>query len=177
VHTELTAKETLDFLWSNYLRLIKQVDPQHMGPDAVDELVKENPPVRPFRIASWVTRQGTYISMWSLWEYYARGILEKLPKKEKKLPSESTVTWVGRALATNGIVFKDRSWFAGGNCLRNLIAHNGCRVDDADDEKTLVRAKSAFPNIKTWKDGYVMMEHEQLAELMIKIEDFIELTK
>jgi hypothetical protein len=177
MHTTLTTKETLEFYWHNYQTLIEQVDLDFMPYEQLQVLMERRAQVRPFRIMAWTARQGAFISMWSLWEFYARGVLDRLPVKIKRSSNESTVTWIDRSLNANGIDFKDRDWFAGGNCLRNLIAHCGCRVDGPDTEKLLDRSKTAFPNVESWQDGYVVLTHEQLAELILKIEDFIELTK
>jgi hypothetical protein len=173
MHTASTAHEALDFLWNNYLGLSEQVDLEVMPPENIDTLIRQNAPVRPFRIATWLARQGYFIAAWSLWEYYARGFCQRLPNKETKRANESTVEWVGRSLAANNVSFNDMEWFVRANCLRNLIAHNGARVDDPRTEKLLERCRKAFADIETWQDGYIDITHSHLADLQIKIEDFI----
>ncbi|MDP6558335.1 MAG: hypothetical protein QGG71_26970 [Pirellulaceae bacterium] len=39
------------------------------------------------------------------------------------------------------------------------------------------RSRTAFPKIEKWQDGYLALEHEHVAEVQIKIEDFIRETK
>jgi len=133
-------------------------------------------PERPIRIATWLARQGYFIATWSLWEFYARGLRESLPKIERKGCNESTVDWVSRSLSSNGVAFSDQIWFASANCLRNLIAHNGARACGAKAEKLLDRSRTAFPHINTWRDRYIEITHCDVADLHIKIEDFIDQT-
>jgi len=173
MHTATTAHETLEFLWNNYLTLCGQVDLDSMRPDALHVHIEHNSPVRPFRIAAWLARQGYFISAWSLWEYYSRSLCQDLPHKEQKAGNESTVDWVARSLTANSKSFADTIWFASANCVRNLIAHSGARVDGLRAEQLLQRSRAAFPKIETWQDGYLALEHEHVAELQIKIEDFI----
>ncbi|KKK56890.1 hypothetical protein LCGC14_3059980, partial [marine sediment metagenome] len=96
-----------------------------------------------------------------------------LPKTMKKKGDESTVDWIGRSLLANNVVFSEQEWFASANCLRNLIAHNGTRAGDSRVKRSVERSRTAFPNIETFQDGYVCIDHEHVAELQIKIEDFI----
>lgn len=174
MHTVSTAKETLDFLWANYVKLGEQVDPGLMPPDILESHVRQNAPLRPFRIATWLTRLGFFISAWSLWEYYARSMCEGLPNRLKKLNRESTVNWVARSLAANNIAFTDQAWFSSANCLRNLIAHNGARIDSPKAKATLEQSRAAFPDIEHWQDGYVDIRDSDISELQIRIEEFIE---
>jgi len=176
MHTATTANETLDFLWKNYLTLCEQVDLDVMPPEALDAHIQHNSPVRPFRIAAWLTRQGFFIAAWSLWEYYSRSVCQRLPIKEKKADKESTVNWVGRSLASNKIDFADKDWFVSANALRNLIAHSGARADGSRAEALLRRSRTAFPDIDTWQDGYVNLTHYHVAKLQIKIENIIRKT-
>lgn len=171
--TARTADETLEFLWNNYLALCEQVDLESMLPETLDLHIESNAPVRPFRIAAWLARQGYFISAWSLWEYYSRSVCDSLPRKERKRSSESTVDWVARSLSANSESFTDYEWFASANCVRNLIAHSGGRVDGSKGQTSLQRSRRAFPNIETWQDGYLALEHEHVADLQIKIEDYI----
>jgi hypothetical protein len=173
MHSATTAHETLEFLWNNYLALCEQVDLEAMPLQTLDVHIKNNSPVRPFRIAAWLARQGYFISAWSLWEYYSRSLCQALPNKERKSGSESTVDWVARSLAANAKSFTDHIWFASANCVRNLIAHSGGRVDGSKGQTSLQRSCTAFPNMYTWQDGYLNLEHEHIADLQIKIEDFI----
>jgi hypothetical protein len=175
MHNAMTAEETLDFLWDNYLTLSEKVDLEAMPPDDFYAL---NPttPVRPFRIAAWLSRQSYYLAAWNLWEYYSRCLCKALVTKTKKLKNESVVDWISNSLAANCIVFTDRDWFQAAYSLRNLIAHNGARVDNDKGRTLLERARSAYSEIQTWKDGYIEISHDHLADLSIKIEDFIRAT-
>jgi hypothetical protein len=173
MHTARTAHETLEFLWNNYLALCEQVDLDSMPPEMLDIRIENNSPVRPFRIAAWLARQGYFISAWSLWEYYSRSLCQSLPHKKQKSGNESTVEWVARSLAANSKSFTDHSWFASANCVRNLIAHSGGRVDGSKGKTWLQRSRTAFPDIGTWQDGYLALEHEHVADLQIKVEDYI----
>ncbi|MBC7820934.1 MAG: hypothetical protein IAG10_28960 [Planctomycetaceae bacterium] len=173
MHSEATALETLKFLRNNYLELIEKVDLESMSAETFDFHVKQNSPVRPFRIAAWLARQGQLISIWSLWEYYARSLCQSLPNKETKASNESTVAWVGRSLTANKIAFRDQAWFENANSLRNLIAHNGTRADSPKSNTLLAKARAAFPEIEAWQDGYICLEHEHVAELHWRVEEFI----
>jgi hypothetical protein len=176
MHTAKTARRALDLLWNNYLTLGDQVDLEMMLPERIDNLYDQNADARPYWIAAWLLRQGHFISAWSFWEYYARGLCQSLPNKKTNLPRESSVDWIGRSLLSNDVDFSDKSWFASANCLRNLIAHNGARVDGPKAQNNLTRAGIAFPGIATWRDGYVDIEHSHLADLQCKIEDFVDET-
>ena len=101
---------------------------------------------------------------------------QRLPTKKKNTRNESTVKWVGRSLTANNIDFADKDWFVSANSLRNLIAHSGARADGSRAEALLQRSRTAFPDIDTWQDGYVDLTHCHVAELRIKIEDFIRKT-
>jgi hypothetical protein len=173
MHTATTAHETLMFLWNNYLALCEQVDLDSMPPETLDIHIENNSPVRPLRIAAWLARLGYFISAWSLWEYYSRSLCQSLPHKEQKLGNESTVEWVARSLAANSKEFTDQSWFASANCVRNLIAHSGGRVDGSKGQTLLQRSQTAFPNIETWQDGYLALKHEHVVDLQIKVENYI----
>lgn len=176
MHTATTANETLEILWNNYLTLCKQVDLDAMPGETLDVHIERNSPVRPFRIAAWVSRQGYFIAAWALWEYYSRSVCESLANKVKKLGDESSVDWVRRSLAANSRNFADQEWFSGANRLRNLIAHHGARAVGSRAEKLLEQSRKAFPDIETWKDGYVAITHSHLADLRKKIDDFIRST-
>ncbi len=173
MHTASTALETLDFLWNNYLTLAEQVDLDSMSPETLDVHVEHNAPVLPCRIAAWLARHGYFIAAWSLWEYYARGLCQRLPIKEQKAPNESTVAWVGRSLATNAVAFPQIDWFISANGLRNLIAHSGVRVDGPRAQNLFDGSRTAFPDIETLHDGYVAITHCHVAELQLKVEEFI----
>ena len=175
MHNARTAGETLELLWNNYLTLSEQVDLEAMPPDALDAL-DTKAPIRPLRIAAWLARQAYFIAAWSLWEYYARSLCLALPQSERRAKDESTVAWIARSLQANAMKFVDQHWFESANSLRNLIAHNASRVDDAKSRKRLQRARAAFPELGVWQDGYIDISHEHLAGLHLKIEDFIEAT-
>jgi len=174
MHSAATAKETLEFLWNNYLTLAEQVDLETMRLETLAALVEENSPVRPFRIAAWLARQGYFIAAWSLWEYYSRNLCLNLPNKKREARNESTVDWVARSLNANAMNFDESDWFSSANSLRNLIAHHALRADGSRAIKLLARSRIAFPDIETWRDGYVDITHAHLAELHIKIEDFLD---
>ncbi len=173
MHTAKTAHETLGFLWNNYLALCEQVDLDSMPPETLDVHIGNDAPVRPFRIAAWLVRQGYFISAWSLWEYYSCSLCGCLPRREPRRRNESTVDWVARSLLANSQPFADHQWFASANCVRNLIAHRGGRVNGTKGHSWLQRARRAFPNIATWQDGYLALEHEHVAELQLKVENYI----
>ena len=94
MHTAKTARRALDLLWNNYLTLGDQVDLEMMLPERIDNLYDQNADARPYWIAAWLLRQGNFISAWSFWEYYARGLCQSLPNKKTKLPRELTVDWI-----------------------------------------------------------------------------------
>lgn len=171
--TAKLANETLEILWNNYLILSEQVDLESVPPNVLDVHIQQNSPVRPSRIAVGLGRYGYFISAWSLWECYSRCLCQHLPHKEQKARNESTVDWVARSLTANAKTFTDQSWFASANCVRNLIAHAGGRVDGPRGQQLLQRSRTAFPDLDTWEDGYLYLEHEDMAELQIKIDDFI----
>lgn len=62
MHTAKTAHESLKFLWNNYVTLSEKVDLNFIPLDNLEELISEGASERPFRIASWISRQGYYIS-------------------------------------------------------------------------------------------------------------------
>jgi hypothetical protein len=62
MHTAPTAHETLMLLWDNYLTLCKQVDFDSMTPEVRIAHIEQNTPFRPFRIASWLARQGFFVT-------------------------------------------------------------------------------------------------------------------
>jgi hypothetical protein len=167
-----TARETLDLLWSNYVTLAKQVDVEAMDAATVEE-IPDQAPRRPFRIAAWLGRQGCFIAAWSLWEYYARSLCQGLPKKEKKAKDQSTADWICKSLTANGIHVRNQAWFSSANSLRNLIAHFGARAEDTRAKSLLERSHTAFPDLSTWKDGYLDIRHSHVADLGINIRRFI----
>lgn len=176
MHTAKTAYETLEFLWNNYRELCRQVDLDSMSQETLNIHIENRSPVRPFRIAAWLARQGYFISAWTLWEYYSRSLCQSLPNEKQKRGNESTVKWVARSLAANTKPFTDAEWFDSANCIRNLIAHSGGRVDGLKGQKLLKRSRTAFANIETWPDGYLALTHEHVAELQNKIEYYIQET-
>ena|ERR1700677_968956 len=167
------ADKTLQLLWNNYYILSSQVDLELMGPDRLDECIAKNVLVQPFRFSAWIARQSYFLPAWSLWEFYARTVCIILPKKEKRLTSESCVTWVGKSFRSNGKVFSDEDWFNAANSLRNIFVHHAGNVLEPDAKKLLLRANKAFSKIDTYHDGYVRLEHEHIADLHLKIEDFL----
>lgn len=173
MHTATTARETLDFLWDNYLTLAGQVDLDAMQPDVLDLHIQQNSPEHPLKIAAWLARLGYFISAWSLWEYYSRCVCKDLPRQEQKASNESMVEWVARSLSVNAKTFRDHKWFASANHVRNLIAHSGARVDNDKAKFRLQQARTAFSDIETSRDGYLDLTHCQVADLQHKIKNFI----
>ncbi len=173
MHTPQTALETLELLWNNYLTLDEQVNLESMPYDKVESLRKQNSSIRPFRLSTWLACQGYYIAAWSLWEYYARSLCKSLSNKATKARKESTVDWVAKSLSANNISFQYYNWFRAANSLRNLIAHNGARVDSSRTEELLKQSRIAFPGIVTLQDGYIDLTHEHVSDLQFNIEEFI----
>jgi hypothetical protein len=171
MHTADTAYESLSLLWNNYLALSEQVDLESMSPETLAVHVTNRTPVRPLRIAAWLARQGFFISAWSLWEYYSRSVCEGLTHKNKA--HTSIVDCIARSLSANSLSFTDRAWFDSARHVRNLIAHCGGRVYGDKCSHSLQRSREAFPTIDTWQDGYLALEHEHVATLKCKIEEFI----
>jgi hypothetical protein len=170
----MSARESLEFLRFNHFKLFEQIDPEMMPEATLRRQINQGAKVRPFRIATWSARQGFFISAWSLWEHTANKICDRLQLKERKQSNESAVGWIGRSLVANSRTFRDRTWFESANGLRNLLAHHGSRVIGDRSESLFTRCQAAFPGIETWKDGYVNILHDHLAELTVKIEDFLE---
>lgn len=173
MHSATTAEKTLRILWTNYLMLCEQVDPEAMPREVLRGHVARKSPVHTFRIAAWLARQGYFIAAWARWEYYARRLCQNLANKEKRQSRESIVDWVGRSLAANSMDFDHQEWFCSANALRNLIAHYGGRAVDSEAVALLQRSRTAFQDIETWKDGYVEISHSDLSDVKINIEDFI----
>jgi hypothetical protein len=167
------AIETLELLWQNYRDLAKKIDPEAMDSDILAVHVKQNSKIRPFRIATWLSRQAYFIGAWSLWEYYTNEFCDCLLNEVKKEKHDSHVDWVKKKLELNGIDFSDYQWFSDANGLRNIFAHYGGRVIKPRSKKLFHRASKAFSKIETHKDHYVAIDHCHLAVLQIKIEDFI----
>jgi hypothetical protein len=175
--TQMRREEALEFLevlWENYHRVAQQVDSELMPPEVLDAHVKQGTLTRPFRIRSWLCRQGYIISAWSLWEYYSRIFCEGLPTRVgNKTRQESCVDWVARSLAANQISFRSRSWFAGANALRNLIAHHSGRAVGPKAKGLLAQAKTAFPDLAIHLDDYLILESEYASAVQFEINDFI----
>ncbi|MEO9932442.1 hypothetical protein [Rhodopirellula bahusiensis] len=171
MHTHSAAIESLEIIWRNYLTVCERVDLDACSPEQLEHYAQS--PIRPFRIAAFHSRQGAFIAMWNLWEYYSRSLCGELPNKERQLKSESTVNWIGRSLASNNKPFSELNWFVQANSLRNLIAHNGARIDSGRTESQFKKASLAFDNLDTFSDGYLTLESSHVAELKVKIESFI----
>jgi len=168
MHTARTANDTLEILWNNYLELSE--------PEELDGRIRKNTPVQTLEIAVWLATIGYFIAAWCLWECYARNVCAALYHKKSRATGESTVQWVGRSLEANGLEFSDKDWFLGANALRNLIAHSGGRVHGSRGKHLLDKSRKAFPGIDTWKDGYVKLTDDHVAELQHNIEEFIRAT-
>src|SRR4051812_47051452 len=94
----------LDVLRSNYYRVAREVDLQLMPSARRDQVIKANPPAKPFYEATWFGRIGTIVSVWSLWDCYSRLLCEGLPVPNPGTKG-SCVDKVGRSLAANSIAF------------------------------------------------------------------------
>jgi hypothetical protein len=170
------AREVIQFLWQNRHILSQHVDLHAMPPERLDALVEKKALVRPFRVATALARQGYFISAWSLWEFYARSLCEGLPVRVPPMPHQSTVAWVNRSLVANGRTFRDFDWFLGANGLRNLLTHYCGLAVGARAERHLAQARRVFPNLELFQDRYVCLEHEHVAELQVRIEEFLNVT-
>jgi hypothetical protein len=168
------ARRMVQFLWSNHHTLSQQVDLEAMPPDRLDALVQQKALVWPFRIATSLARHGYFISAWSLWEFYASSLCGGLPTGVKRQKNESCVGWVQRALTANGKQFRDCAWFEGANGLRNLLAHYCGRAVGKRGQQLLTQARGVFPKIQLFKDDFVLLEHDHVAELQFRIENFID---
>ncbi len=93
--------------WDNYVILSEQVDLDAMSPETLDAHIENSSPVRPFKIAAWLGRQGYFIAAWALWEYYSRSLCQGLPNNEKRAGHDPTVRWVAKSLAANGEAFAE----------------------------------------------------------------------
>lgn len=177
MHNAKTSKETLEFLRDNYLDLAKLVDIEHMPIEQSDQISRQ--PYRPFRIRTWLLRQGHFLSVWALWEYYATKLCEQLLHKPPKHKGDSFITWVRNRLEINGRNFPEFEWFESANCLRNLVVHYGSRVIPGDSRanELLTRAQTKFNNLDLWKDGYVELNDDHLCQLRWNVELFIDNTQ
>ncbi|MBL8828308.1 MAG: hypothetical protein JNM18_15105 [Planctomycetaceae bacterium] len=176
MHSAQLAHDTLNLLWNNYLTLAETVDPELMPDEKLEQLVKMNAKWRPFRISAWLCQQSYFLSAWTLFEYYARTLCDRLEKQTSKTRMESTIAWIGRSMELNRLKFENQEWFESANSLRNLIVHSGTHVTSPRSKGLLDKAKVAFPEIEIWPDGYVRLESDQLSDLRIKIADFIDST-
>jgi hypothetical protein len=168
------AREMLHFLTLNHQIVSRNVDLEMM-PDKLEDLAAQNAPVRPFWIATSLARQGFFISAWSLWEFYSHGFCESLPVKPNG--PGNCVERVRLSLEANGRRFPDHSWFAGAYALRNLITHHFGRVAAARAQEHFARACGAFPDLRLYEVDrcqYVLLEHTHIAELHVRIEDFLD---
>jgi hypothetical protein len=171
------ALKCLETLRDNFNRLAKQVDLGVMPPEVTDALPRDAS-AGPFLRAAWFARQGFYLSVWSLWEYYARVHCERL-KSARGLPSVSSgdgscVKKVGRALRTCSVAFPQEDWFEGANALRNLFAHYGGLVAEPKAGEFLAKAKEvAFPGLALFADGYVAIENCHVSSLQWEVGEFI----
>lgn len=171
MHSSQIAVESLEAIWRNHLVVKQSFDLDTFSSEELEIHAKSL--VRPFNIAMFHARQGTFIAMWNLWEFYSRSILEGLPQTSKKSLREATPDWIGRSLEANGLTFSQQDWFSNANPLRNLIAHNGARIDSARSDKMHKRANLAFSSLRVLSDGYVAIEHVHVAELKHQIDCFI----
>ncbi len=174
MHSANTAYETLELLWNNYIELATKVDPEAMDTQALARYANCKHPVRPFRISTWLARQGYFVAAWGLWEYYSGKLCDKLPSKVERRKGKSHVEWVRNSLEVNAIEFPESGWFNSANCLRNLIAHHGGRVAGPRAESLIKCASMAFTDIEAYADGYIAITHCQVADLQLKVEDFIQ---
>ena len=103
MHTAELAHETIELLWNNYLTLTEHVDLDSMPPEVLNEHIKQNPPVRPFRISAWLARQGFFIAAWNLWEYYARSLCKRLPVLVGRVQTARGAAWIVYRIRRVGI--------------------------------------------------------------------------
>ena len=174
MHSEKAASEIIQALWANYQTLGRDVDLEMMPLETIDALVQQKAMIRPFRIAAWLARLGYFIAAWALWEAYARGFCGRLPIKLPRSSNDSIVDWLAKSLAANQISFAAKEWFSSANCLRNLIAHFGARIEDPRATRLLERSRVAFTGLSAFPDGYVEIRGTDAAELQVKIEEFID---
>lgn len=168
------ARETIELLWHNYQTVAEDVDLEAMNPENVAKYVARKSPVRPFRIAAWLGRQAFFVAAWSLWEYYTRELCDRLLMKTKRANDDSHVDWVRKSMTVNDLVFTNYEWFGSANCLRILFAHYGGRAAEPRARNLLECSRKAFPSIETYTDDYVAIDHCHVADLELKIEEFIE---
>jgi hypothetical protein len=151
----------------------KEVDFELMPPDVLEAHVRQKTLTRPFRIRTWLCRQGYIISAWALWEYYSSTACERLTTHVNGRRNLSLVNYVAKSLAANNIPFDHHDWFSGANALRNLIAHFSGRVVGSRARDLYEDARRALPDLQIYVDDYVIIEHEHVAEVQCKIGDFI----
>ena len=171
MHTPQNMTKTLDLLWNNYLVLASQVDTQSMDPDLLAEHRQQHTPTQPLRLATWLTRQSFFLSAWSLWEQYSASVCTGA---DSDRPKSKHVEWVRDAMSARGITFRECQWFLDARCVRNLIAHYAGRVDNQKTRKWLETGRKAFPGIDTYSDGYLHLTHDHVAELQVKIEEYVD---
>ena len=176
MHTQATALETHELLWNNYFTLVGEVDREAISREQLDVLEKLGTTTRELDLMEWLARQGYFISTWALWEYYARGFCKRLALKVDQEDKESTVRWIERWLAKNGVEFREADWFSGANNIRNLIVHSGLRVWDRRSRSQFRRAKDVLPDLLLTKDDYVLLDHEHVCLLYDRSKDFLERT-
>ncbi len=177
MHNIDNARDSLEFLWNNYILLCEHADIDSLSVDDIESHIEYDPSLRHLRISTWCARQGFFMSSWALWEYYSRSLCGNLQKlTEKRKENESTVDWINRTLTNNSKPFISYDWFASANCLRNLFAHCSGHVACNRSEILMKRARIAFPDLDRWKDGYVNITHGHLVELKTKIRYFLKRT-
>ncbi len=111
---------------------------------------------------------------WSLWERYSQDLCDNLPVKCARRKDDSHVDWVRVSMDANNFCFADCAWFSSANCLRNLLAHFGGRAVESRARKLLERSHTAFPDLETYSDGYAAIDHCHVADLELRIQQFIE---
>ena len=177
MHTPDSTTKTLEMLWGNYLALASQVDPATMVPDLLDEYRQRRMPTQPMRLATWLARQSFSLAAWSLWEQYSAFVCVNGHSERPKFKQSNHVLWVRDTMLSQGRTFRDWQWFNDARCIRNLVAHYAGRVSDIKSHALLETGRIAFPEIDTYADGYLRLTHDHVAELQVKIEEFVEDSK
>jgi hypothetical protein len=174
MHNQALALDTFNIVWKNYLTLLEAVEwepPQNPAPGATISARE----LRNAYLAEWLCVQGCFVSIWNLWEYYAKQVCERLTTPINRNGNESFPQYVQRALVANGQAFADADWFKDANAFRNLIVHFYARVGaDARSQDLWARTQVVFPSAKQQADNYVWFDNDVVAELATKVETFIE---
>ena len=167
------ALEALDLLWDNHSGLMRHVDPIEMSEDRIEDLRRAKTTLRTVDLALRLAIMGEFVAAWCLWEYFAGQVCTGFAKCPARHKQESFPTWVARTYQANGHTFADAAWFDDAVALRNLVAHNGGRVD-ATNRPKFERACRAFHRISEDGDGYITLHASELGRVNNMIEWFLQ---